>query len=101
MKRHQPNKRLSDKELSLVRQAKRAPSADAHWNTPQMITSLIAVGKITRENSCDGKARFRTYEYADGEARPALEQRHNTHLEVYACVFCGGWHMATREEFAA
>ena len=62
---------------------------------------MIAAGKITREMSCDGKARFRTYEYAENEVRPALELKYGKVYDVYACAFCSGWHLATRGELAA
>lgn len=100
MKGHVPS-HPNDYERKLLKRAKHAPSSDTHWNSPEKMASLVAVGKITRENSCDGKARFIGYDYAENTARPIIEARYNTHLEVYACVFCSGFHLATREEFAA
>lgn len=73
--------------LNMARAARIPDGADT-------IATQIAKGQITRERSCDGKARFTTYDYADrvGRENGAV---HGKRFAVYACPFCDGYHLAT------
>jgi hypothetical protein len=94
-----PNRELSE----VLRRSKHSLPDAARTDAldHESVASLIASGKITREKSCDSKKRYRTFEYADHEVRPVLEARYSKTYETYACPFCNGWHLATREEMAA
>ena len=102
--KHTANRHLSKDLTDLLKTAKltlRQGVTEGHGLAPEKLASLIASGKITRQMSCDGKARFRTYEYAENEVRPALEAKYGKKYDTYACGFCNAFHLATRGEFAA
>lgn len=77
-------------------------STGCHWApvtqrarpSPKQVASLIAVGKIAREDACDGKARFNTAAKAVRSATKWRE-REGTDLAPYACPFCGGFHLTS------
>lgn len=58
---------------------------------------MIATGKITRERSCDGKARFNTAEKAVKAARK-WNEKEGGDLTPYACAFCHGFHLTSNKE---
>lgn len=83
------NKRNEAKHTSLnMARATRIPDSGG------TIASQIAKGLLTRERSCDGKARFTTYDYADRVGRENGVELGKT-FNVYACPFCSGYHLAT------
>lgn len=100
MKGHVPSHRPTDQERRLLNQAKRVPVTEGHAMAPATLASMIATGKITREMCCDGKARFRTYEYAE-QVRPSLEEKYGKEYVSYPCPFCSGFHVASSRELAA
>lgn len=58
------------------------------------IATQIALGNLTRERSCDGKARFTTYDYAERVGREEGAKFGKAHT-VYPCPFCDGYHLAS------
>lgn len=100
MKGHVPSHRPPDQERRLLNQAKRVQTGSDSGITPATLASLIASGKITRETSCDGKSRFRTYEYAE-QVRPSLEEKYGKKYVSYPCPWCSGFHVASSRELAA
>jgi hypothetical protein len=76
--------------------ARKAPVKDPGIS----MCSQIALGVITRERCCDGKARFTTYDYA---ARVGEEngREFGKVFDVYACPFCDGYHLFTVGELTA
>lgn len=102
MKRHTCHRHMSKEMAAVLRQSKHnlPKGTTGHGIAPESVIALVASGKITREVSCDGKSRFRTYDYAE-KVRPILEERYDQKYVVYACVFCDGFHVATEKEFAA
>lgn len=95
------NKNLAHDLLAVLDRAKRSSvQTSTHALGPAAIATLIAKGQITRERACDGKKRYRTYEYAE-EVRAHLEPKYNKRFDAYACCFCNGYHLASHGEFAA
>jgi hypothetical protein len=70
--------------------ARKAPILDCACS----VATQIAKGQLTRERTCDGKARFTTYDYAERVGREE-GPKHNSTFRVYACPFCDGYHLAT------
>jgi hypothetical protein len=103
MKPHRSNAKPMGELARLLNVSKNnAPSVDAgNLKSPATVASLIATGNITRERCCDGKKRYRTFEFADQTVKPVLEKQYNKTFTTYACCFCSGWHLATETEFAA
>jgi hypothetical protein len=103
MKGHRSNAHPSRALSKVLNRAKHSLPAAARTDAldHESVASMIASGRITREVSCDGKKRYRTFEFADQTVRPSLESRYGKTYEVYPCPYCQGFHMATREELAA
>jgi hypothetical protein len=103
MKRHRSNTRPTGDLAEVLKQSQRQLPNAAHTDVhaAESVASMIASGRITREVSCDGKKRYRTFEFAEQIVRPSLEARYGKTYEVYPCPYCQGFHMATREELAA
>jgi hypothetical protein len=102
--RHNSNAKPQGELYQTLKRSKRElPTAaeTGHVMKPETVASMIASGRITREVCCDGKKRYRTFEYADTELRPILEKRYGKKYEVYPCCYCGGFHMATLNELVA
>jgi hypothetical protein len=70
--------------------ARKAPVVDGALT----VAAQIARGQLTRERTCDGKARFTTYDYADRVGREE-GAKHGSTFRTYPCPFCGGYHLAT------
>lgn len=103
MKGHRSNAKPAGELARLLNVSKNnAPSVDAgNLKSPATVASLIATGSITRERCCDGKKRYRTFEFADQTIRPLLEKQYNKTFRIYPCPYCSGFHAATESEFAA
>jgi hypothetical protein len=105
--KHTSNRRPSPEMETSLNQSKNVHTRAAqractgHGIAPDTAVALIAGGKITREMSCDGKKRFRTYEFAEETVRPSLEAKYGKRYTVYACAFCSGFHCATEKELVA
>lgn len=80
--------------------AKYSPVAEIRGIHPETVAFLIAVGKITRDRACAGKKRYRTYDYA-ASVRDTVLRKLESHVEVYACPFCGGFHLSSVKEMAS
>lgn len=80
----------------LLRDARKAPVAE-HSTA---IASRIAAGHLTRERSCDGKTRFKTYDFAANVGREN-GVKYKKEFRVYACPFCRGFHLASVAELPA
>jgi hypothetical protein len=100
---HRSNAPPSETLRGILNRAKHELPKDAHGNvlSPNEVASAIAKGVITREVSCDGKKRYRTFEYADHEIRPILEKRYAKVYVTYPCPYCQGFHLASCAELAA
>jgi hypothetical protein len=72
---------------ALLATARKAPVGD-HSDA---IAARIAAGHLTRERSCDGKTRFTSYDFAARVGAATYKKE----MRVYACPFCGGWHLAS------
>lgn len=81
---------------ALFAKARSAPVSDHS----AAITARIVAGNLTRERSCDGKTRFKTYEFADAIGK-VRGRTYRKEMRVYACPFCGGWHLASVAEVSS
>jgi hypothetical protein len=96
------NRHLSNSLKDTLDKAKHASlKVDHHGIQPETMASLIATGRITRERACDGKKRYRTYDHAENEVRPFLEERYGKKYGTYACPYCNGFHLHTEGDLAA
>lgn len=76
--------------------AMRAPQASpARGLDADFIRRQIVDGNLTRERSCDGKVRYKSYARAMlGRERAHRIPGFTGDLVVYPCPFCGGFHFA-------
>jgi hypothetical protein len=53
-----------------------------------------------KPRSCGGKNRYATKREAELVAREQemRDLRQELRIEVYRCVYCGGWHLTSREK---
>lgn len=86
-------KRIGNDLSSALKIARKAPVPDS----ANSIATQIAKGQLTRERSCDGKARFTTYDYAERVGREE-GVKFGMKFRCYACAFCGGYHLASERE---
>lgn len=89
MRRRRGRSPICDVDAAMAA-ARKSPTKDDH----DTIAAQIAQGNLTRERSCDGKTRFKSYNFAEtvGRTKPELEGKE---MRVYACPFCRGFHLTS------
>lgn len=61
---------------------------------PDVVATLIAAGRISRERACDEKVRFNTAAKAMRSAEK-WRLKEGADLIPYACPFCLGFHLTS------
>lgn len=91
------SRRRHCKSLAPIRERRESVLAHATSSGGQRYLSVDAETERQWLTGCRGKRIFDSERVAINEAR-VMEVVHHTPMKVYACHFCGRWHLTTDHE---